>query len=147
MKINKRKGVALLSVLILMTVIISFSALFIALVKSLNLTKRIEQLKTQKVSTYYQIRQDFLDNQTIDDEYDYGVEIVEHDEDIMAVVAKKKNGTGISDMVYYCVYNFSTSKILAEQNKNFYITIKDEGGINYYYLADLVKYMEVWYAG
>lgn len=142
MKTNKKKGVALLSALILMTVIISFTGLFIALVQSFNLANRLEQNKTQKVSTYYKIRQDFL-NDTLDDEYEYDIEILEHDENIKAVVAKKKNSTNIADMVYYCVYNFSTSKILAEQNKNFYLTIKEDGGNNYYYLADLVKYKEV----
>lgn len=143
MKINKKKGVALLSVLILMTVIISFTGLFLALVKSLNFANKIEQNKTQKVATYYKIKQDFLDNQVIDEDYDYDIEIVEHDENIKAVVAIKKNSTDVSDMIYYCIYNFSTSKILAEQNKNFYLTIKQDGGDSYYYLADLVKYKEV----
>ena len=143
MRINKKKGVALLSALILMIVVISFTGLCIALVMSFNLSNRYEKNRTQRLATFYKIRQDFLDNQTINDEYDYHIEIVEHDADIKAVVVKKKNKANIDDMVYYCIYNFSSSKILAEQNENFYLTIKNDGGNDYYYLADLVKYMEV----
>lgn len=143
MEINKKKGVALMSALILMVVIISFSGMFFAIVQSLNLSNRLQQNKTQKLATYYKIRQDFLDDQVIDDEYDYFIEIIEHDENIKALVIKRTENSAKTDLSYYFIYNFSTFKILAEQDKNFYLTIKNDGGNDYYYLADLVKYKEV----
>ena len=143
MKTNKKKGIALMSALILMTVIISFTGLFLVLVKTFNLSNKVEQKRTQNLSTYYKIKADFLDNQIVDDEYDFDVEVVEHDANTKAVVVKRKNSSNIEGMFYYFIYDFSNSKLLAEQNKNFYLTIKNDGGTDYYYLADLVKYMEV----
>lgn len=143
MEINKKKGVALMSALILMVVIISFSGMFFAIVQSLNLSNRLQQNKTQKLATYYKIRQDFLDDQVINDEYDYFIEIIEHDENIKALVIKRTENSAKTDLSYYFIYNFSTFKILAEQDKNFYLTIKNDGVNDYYYLADLVKYKEV----
>lgn len=143
MEINKKKGVALMSALILMVVIISFSGMFFAIVQSLNLSNRLQQNKIQKLATYYKIRQDFLDDQVINDEYEYFVEIIEHDENIKALVIKRTENSAKTDLSYYFIYNFSTFKILAEQDKNFYLTIKNDGGNDYYYLADLVKYKEV----
>ncbi len=143
MKTNKKKGIALMSALILMTVIISFTGLFLVLVKTFNLSNKVEQKRTQNLSTYYKIKADFLDNQIVDDEYDFDIEVVEHDANTKAVVVKRKNSSNIEGMFYYFIYDFSNSKLLAEQNKNFYLTIKNDGGTDYYYLADLVKYMEV----
>ena len=143
MRINKKKGIALMSALILMSVIISFTGLFLALVQSFNLANKIEQKRIQNLTTYYNIRKDFLENQVIDNEYDFAVEVIEHDANTKAVVVKRKNNSNIEGIIYYFIYDFSNSKLLAEQNKNFYITIKNDGGTDYYYLADLVKYMEV----
>ena len=143
MRINKKKGIALMSALVLMSVIISFTGLFLALVQSFNLANKIEQKRIQNLTTYYNIRKDFLENQVIDNEYDFDIEVIEHDTNTKAVVVKRKNNSNIEGIIYYFIYDFSNSKLLAEQNKNFYITIKNDGGTNYYYLADLVKYMEV----
>lgn len=147
MQKNKKKGVAILSAIILMTIVISISGLLFALITSSNLKNKIQKNRFEKYMITQKIFSDFVDNGIIDGEYNLNIELLDNSNDtktgIQGVVAKLINSNFKTDLYYYCVYDFDNNKILAEQSDNFYITIKTIDNVNYYYLADLIRYKEV----
>ena len=146
---NKKKGVALLSTLIFMTVVICVSLLLFTVLTYGALANKYQQQKLEKQVTIKKIFKDFVDNQTIDGTYDYDVEIYTNENNAnQKAVVVKKSGAVAKNMLYYCICEFDSEvptnyQILAQQEKNFYLTTRIVNGVNYYYLADLIKYVEV----
>ena len=144
---SKKRGVAIASALIFMTIIIVVSGLLFTLMASLNTKNIFQKKKLERYLLLQQIKQDFADNGTINGEYEYNVEIFDNanppQNGVQAVVAKEDNSSSSTNIIYYVVYDFDNQKILAEQTENFYLTIKNIDGVDFYYLANLVKYKEV----
>ena len=147
MQNNKKKGVAIVSAVIFMTIIVAVSGLLFTLMASLNLKNLQQKNKLQRYITMQQIQREFVANGEVTGEYQYDVEVFNNSnltkQGVQAVVVKKDSSSSATDLIYYVVYDFDNQKILAEQTQNFYITIKDISGTDFYYLADLVKYKEV----
>lgn len=146
--INRRKrGVALVSAIIFMTIIVAVSSLLFTLMASLNFKNIVEKKKIERYATLQQIKKDFIDDGVVNNEYDYDVETFNNSNmaqsGVQAVVVKKDSNLPNTDLIYYVVYDFDNQKLLAEQTENFYITIKNTDGVDFYYLANLVKYKEV----
>jgi hypothetical protein len=144
---NKKKGVAILSALVLMTVVIIISGLLFAINTSSNLKNRKQKYNIEKYITTTKIFNDFIDNGQIDGEYTFDIEIIDNfhnaKEGIQAIVVKKINATSTIDLYYYCIYDFDNKTVLAEQSGNFYLTTQNIDNVDYYFLADLIKYKEV----
>ncbi len=149
MRINKKKGAVLLSVVVLMVIVIAVSSLIFALTMGTSISNRYEVSKLNKEVLTNKIYADFVDNQTIQggySEYDLDVKIYVNDENAnqKAVVAKKTNTTKTT-LFFYCIYDFTLGqeKVLAKQSQDFYLTKKVYNEIEYYYLANLIRYVEV----
>ena len=147
MKSRKKKGVAIVTALIFMTIIIAVTGLLFALMASLTSKNIIQKNKLKRFVTLQQIKNDFIDNGFIDAEYEYDVQIFNNSNatqsGVQAVVVKKDNVESSIDLIYYVVYDFDNQKVVAEQTENFYLTIKNIDNVDFYYLANLVKYKEV----
>ena len=146
--VNKReKGIAIVSALIFMTIIIAVSGLIFTLMASLNVKNIVQKKKIEQQITFQQIKKDFKEDGKINGEYDYNIEIFNNTNasksGVQAVVVKKYSSASATDLLYYMIYDFDNQKILAEQTENFYITIKNVDDVNFYYLANIVKYKEV----
>ena len=144
MKTNKKKGAALLSVIVLLSVVVSFSLVIFALIINSNATTAYISTTIKKEIVTNKIFADFVDNQVVDGEYDFDIDIytAEENANIKAVVVKK-NGASAENLYFYGIYDFENEKALAKQAKNFELTTKVVDGKTYYYLADIVKYKEV----
>ncbi|HAJ78051.1 MAG TPA: hypothetical protein DCO89_03190 [Clostridiales bacterium] len=144
---KKEKGIAIVSALIFMTIIIAVSGLLFTLMASLNAKNIVQKKKIEQQITFQQIKKDFKEDGKINGEYDYNIEIFNNTNasksGVQAVVVKKYSSASATDLLYYMIYDFDNQKILAEQTENFYITIKNVDDVNFYYLANIVKYKEV----
>lgn len=141
MKKNRRKGVALLSAVILMSVIVCFLLLLYAIISGFIISNKYEAKKLSNESVINEIYGDFIDNGSIDGVYNgitNEVVVSQSDSNVKAVVA-----TSGGKMMFYAIYDFGLNNLLAMQKKNFYITQKVDGGKTYYYLADMVRYKEI----
>ena len=146
---NKKKGVALISTIILMSVVVCVFLLLTTLLMSGVVSNKFQTQKLKNQTTISKVFKDFADNQTIDETYDFDVQIYTNQSNTnqKAVVAKKQ-GASATKMFYYCICEFdaenpTTYQKLAEQDKDFYLTIREVDGVEYYFLADLIKYVEV----
>ena len=153
MKINKKKGAVIASVLVLMIIVIAISTLILTLTMGASISNKYETTKLKKQVLTNKIFDDFVDNQTIDEnysEYDLTVQVYVNDENTnqKAVVAKKTNAEK-TILYFYCIYDFTLGqeKVLAKQSQDFYLTKKvvneNDNEVEYYYLADMIKYVEV----
>ena len=146
---NKKKGVALLSTLIFMSVVICVSLLMFAILTYSAVANKYEQQKLEKQVTLSKIFDDFVDNQTINNSYDFDVQIyTNQDNTNQKAVVVKKTGASAKNLYYYCICEFDSVvptnyQILAQQQKDFYLTTQNVDGVDYYFLADLIKYVEV----
>ena len=140
---NKKKGVALPSVIALMGVVVAFSLLMITLAVGSNISYQSQTLQLNKQITVNKMKVDFVDDGVVDGEYDHSYEIVENDQNPnqKALVVKKKNNSDI-DLYFLFVYDFAENKVLANQTESFAISTKQVGEKTYYYLADIIKYKE-----
>lgn len=143
MGLNKKKGVALLTALIFMTIIISISMLLFTILIGGRISNKYEISRLNRLVEMENITQDFI-NENLKDDYDYSVRVFASDDDanIKAVVVKAKTAND-KNISYYCIYNFSTKEILAKQNQNFDLTKKEYMGEEYYYLSNIVRYVKV----
>ena len=143
---NKKKGAVLASVVVLMVIVIAISMLVFALTLGASISNKYENSKLAKEVTTNKLYADFVDNQIINDEYDEFLDIQiyvsDDNSNIKAVVAKNKNAIA-KNLYFYCIYDFSQNKVLAKQSQDFYLTKKIYNGVEYYYLADIVRYVEV----
>ena len=142
MKEGRKKGFAIPTVVVMMAIILAFSILLVSIVAGATLSTKYETAKLEKQISINKLRQDFVADGQIDETYDFDCEIVENQENAnqKALVARKN---GINQIYFLFIYDFSQSKVLANQTENFAITIKNVGGQDYYYLADVIKYKEV----
>ena len=138
---SKKRGVALLSVIVMMSVVVCFSLLIYTLIISSNVANIYEKTISKKIILTNKIFDDFVDNGVIDNEYEIAVKVFSENENLKAVVAKNENSDD-TNLYFLAVYDFENNKIIARQSDNFYITIKQYEGRNYYYLADVVRYKE-----
>ena len=137
MKFDKKKGSTILSAIFLLTIVVSFSMLLFALVASSSLLNKYQDNIVQKSIITSKIHRDFVQDSTIDDTYDYLIDVIENDSNTnqKAVVVYKTNVRSINNIYYYCIYDFAENKVIAEQSDNFYITnISGD-----FYLANIVK--------
>lgn len=135
--INRKKGSTLLSAMVLMSIVICFTTLLIALITNSNLFGKYQNKNLNKSITFEKITQDFLQDQTIDENYDYLIEIVQKQDNVnqKALVVYRNNYKTIDNICYYMIYDFFENKIIAKQNSNFYITNIN----NEFYLAGIIK--------
>ena len=141
-KKKKNKGFAIPTVVVMMAIIIAFSILLVTLVAGANLSVKYQTAKLEKQIGINKLRQDFISDGQIDETCDFVCDIIENEENAnqKALIAKKNNS---NDIYYLLIYDFSQNRVLANQSENFAMTIKNVGGKNYYYLADIIKYKEV----
>lgn len=139
---NKKKGVALLSVIVMMSIVVLFSLLIYSLIIGSSMANTYQKLQTNKLTLTNKIYEDFVDNGAIDGEYELETEVVDGDGQVKALIVKKKNADDLN-LYFLAVYDFEDQRVIAKQNSNFQITKKDFEGKEFYYLADVVKYKEV----
>lgn len=141
---KKQKGMAIPSVIAVMSVVVCFSLLLITLVVGSNISTRYQTAKLEKQILTNQMKADFVDNQTLDNNYDYDYIIIENENNSnqKALVVKKSNKSDL-DLYFLFVYDFEEEKILASQTQSFSISTKQIGEKTFYYLADIIKYKEI----
>ena len=141
---NKKRGVALPSVIVLMSIVVAFSLLLITMVAGSNISTQYQIAKLEKQIAVSKMQADFVDNGSLDGEYTQTFEIIGNDQntDQKALVVKKKSGSD-TDLYFLLIYDFAQNKVLAIQTENFAISTKQIGETTYYYLADIIKYKEV----
>ena len=128
---NRKKGVALLSVIIIMSIVLSLSLLMIALLMGSNLTGRYQSAQLKSQTKILEIKNDFLDDAEVSSEY-YDIQIknsVENENIKLLIVSK----TG--EVKYICVYDFGESKMLASQMQNFALSNIEIEQVEYYSVA------------
>lgn len=141
---NRKRGFALMSAVIIMTIVVAFSMLLFSFILQTKSYAKFSTTTLNNKIKFQKIYADFLDNEQIDEIYDDDVKIYTSDENskIKALVVKSKNAK-TAQISFLAVYDFSQNQNLAKQNQNFYLTIKNFNGVNYYYLADIVRYEKV----
>ena len=152
MRFNRRKGVVIASTLVFMVIVICFSSLIFLLISSTTLKNKIQNNKIEKYIITQNIRTLFIqscgeitENTYVEKDYNLNIEIVVNSNNVdqKAVVVKKSSAVSKTDLYYYMIYDFDEGKALAEQTDKFYITTQNVSGVDYYFLADLIKYKEV----
>lgn len=139
---NKRKGIAIPMVVVLMAVVVCFSMLIFTIVLNATLSNKYQSLVLQKQIVTAKIYNDFISDGTIDGQYELYFQVVENEENAnqKALVVKESSTSSATNLYYLVIRDFSQNKTLANQTENFSITKKVVGGQEYYYLADLIKY-------
>ena len=130
-----------MSAVIAMSVVICLSALIFSLLISFSLTDRIDIQHFNKTALINKAKVDFIDNGTMDGEYDYYFTIVEGPNPSYKALVCSKNREITPDNIYfYMIYDFDGGTFLAIQSENLYITAREEGGVISHYLADIIKF-------
>ncbi len=139
---DKRKGVAILSAMTAMSVVILLSALIFSLVISFSLSSRISEAHIHKSALLLSAKQDFIDNGEIDGEYDYHFLIVTSEDSISqkALVCSKSQTITLNNIYFYIIYDFDTHKLVAQQSEDIWIESRDIGGQTAHYLAGIVRF-------
>lgn len=140
---NKKKGIAIPTVVVLMSVIVAFSLLLINLVVGAQISTKAQAMELEKQITISQMKLDFAQNGTLIGTYSQSFEIFENEQNQnqKALVVKKSNQSDF-DLYFLFIYDFEQNKVLANQTANFAISEKQIGEKTYYYLADIIKYKE-----
>ena len=124
---NKKKGVALLSVIVLMSVVMAFTLLMTTLIIGTSYTIKYQIAQTKESAQILKLKDDFLsDGQATSEKYEITIKNSSVSEEIKLMIVSKSGETK-----YICVYNFEESKTLADQRQNFAI----EDNQDYYSIA------------
>lgn len=139
---DKRKGVAILSAMITMSVVILLSTLIISLVISFSLMSRHSEAHIHKSALMLSAKQDFIDNGVMDDSYDYYFLIVtsEDNPSQKALICSKSSHIALSNIYFYIIYDFDSHKILAQQSEDIWVESREVGGQTAHYLAGIVRF-------
>lgn len=137
---NKKRGVALLSTVVLMVVVITFSLLIFTLIANSNATGKVNESITKKEILSNRVYADFTADGEINEEYDLDLNIYTNQDNsnIKAVVAKKQISS--KNIYFMVVYDFENNQVIARQLSNFELSIKDVDGELFYYLPGNIKY-------
>lgn len=140
---NKKRGAALISSVVLMMVVITFSLLMFTIIINSRATVKYNEVVTAKNIMVNKVCKDFVDDGDIDGDYDLYLQIYENPENsnIKAVVAKKQQTS--ANIYFLVVYDFENNEIIAKQQQNFELSVKNVDGQNYYFLPGDVKYERV----
>lgn len=140
---NKKRGVALLSTVVLMVVVITFSILIFTLIANSNATGKVNESITKKEILSNRVYADFTADGEINEEYDLDLNIYTNQDNsnIKAVVAKKQISS--KNIYFMVVYDFENNQVIARQLSNFELSIKDVDGELFYYLPGNIKYERV----
>lgn len=140
---NKKRGVALLSTVVLMVVVITFSLLIFTLIANSNATGKVNESITKKEILSNRVYADFTADGEINEEYDLDLNIYTNQDNsnIKAVVAKKQISS--KNIYFMVVYDFENNQVIARQLSNFELSIKDVDGELFYYLPGNIKYERV----
>ena len=138
---NKKKGVAIVSAVVIMSLVVIFTTLLFSLIMGFSINSRQSDLHLREKSFINKVCLDFIDDGEVD-EYDGYFFLVRTNEDNVnqkALVCSKYSAIKHDNIFFYCIYDFGENKFLAVQRYNQFITEKEEAGQTVYYLADLIK--------
>ena len=141
---KKNKGIAIPSAIVLMAFVICFSLLLLTLVIINNLSTKYQTILLEKQIAVAKMQKDFITDGVIDGEYNLYCQVIVNEGNVnqKALIVKKSNTASATNLYYLCIYDFEQNKILANQTENFDISKKVVENIEYYYLADLIKYCQ-----
>lgn len=142
-KNKNKKGFVLISTILVILLMSSFTIILQTVLYREQLYIKREQNIIQKNLIINQIRNDFLDNQIIDNTYDYDVNIYTENQTSLkkALVVKSKKATDKTDIIYLLVYDFNTNSQICSQTSNFYLSTVNVDNSEMYYIADTIPYV------